>query len=45
MIEFHDVWEWKKGEIPDKICDYIINNIDSNLYEEGRIHFYKKDTI
>ena len=45
MIEFHDVWEWKKGEIPDKICDYIIKNIDSNLYEEGRIQFYKKDTI
>tara|TARA_B100000427_G_C15272621_1_gene491747 strand:- start:72 stop:620 length:549 start_codon:yes stop_codon:yes gene_type:complete len=28
-------WEWKKGEIPDEICDYIVNNIDIDSYTEG----------
>ena len=45
MTKLNDVWEWKRGEIPDKICDYIIDNIDSNLYEEGRVAFHRKDTI
>ena len=31
----NSVWQWKKGEIPDEICDYIINNIDDTLYEKG----------
>ena len=45
MTKLNDVWEWKGGEIPDEICDYIVNNIDSNLYEEGRVAFNRKDTI
>ena len=31
----NSVWQWQKGEIPDDICDYIINNIDDTLYEKG----------
>ena len=30
-----NVWIWEKGEIPDEICDYIVNNIDDTLYEKG----------
>ena len=45
MTKLNDVWQWQKGEIPDEICDYIVNNIDSNLYEEGRVAFHRKDTI
>ena len=29
------IWQWQKGEIPDEICDYIINNIDDTSYEKG----------
>ena len=29
MTELYDIWQWKKGEIPNEICDYIISNIDS----------------
>jgi len=34
-MEWNSCWQWKKGEIPDEICDYIVNNIDHNLYEKG----------
>ena len=27
-MELFNSWQWQKGEIPDEICDYIINNID-----------------
>ena len=29
------IWQWQKGEIPDEICDYIINNIEDTSYEKG----------
>ena len=34
-MEWSYCWGWKKGEIPDYVCDYIINNIDHNLYKKG----------
>ena len=34
-MELFDSWQWQKGEIPDEVCDFIINNIDSTLYEKG----------
>ena len=35
MIKINDVWEWKSGEIPDEICDYIVNTIDIDSYKKG----------
>ena len=35
-MEWSYNWEWKKGEIPDEICDYIVNNIDIDSYKEGK---------
>ena len=34
-MEWNSCWQWKKGEIPNEVCDYIINNIDHNSYEKG----------
>ena len=31
------VYSWKKGEIPDEICNYIINTTDDNLYQRGKV--------
>ena len=36
-MELFNSWQWQKGEIPDEICDYIINNIDDNLYKKGEV--------
>tara|TARA_B100001250_G_C19694062_1_gene741694 strand:+ start:51 stop:599 length:549 start_codon:yes stop_codon:yes gene_type:complete len=36
-IEANLVYVWQKGEIPDEICNYIINTVDNNLYQEGKI--------
>ena len=36
-MELFNSWQWQKGEIPDEICDYIINNIDDNLYKKGKV--------
>ena len=36
-IEANLVYSWQKGEIPDEICNYIINTIDNNLYQEGKV--------
>jgi len=34
-MEMFDSWHWGKGEIPDEICDCIINHSDNNSYKEG----------
>ena len=34
-MELFNIWQWQKGEIPDEMCDCIINSIDDNLYEKG----------
>ena len=34
-MKLEPCWQWGKGEIPDHICDYIVNNIDGELYEKG----------
>ena len=31
------VYSWQKGEIPDEICNYIINTTDDNLYQRGKV--------
>jgi PKHD-type hydroxylase len=38
MTELYDIWQWKKGEIPNEICDYIISNIDSTSFEKGLVN-------
>ena len=34
-MELFNIWQWQKGEIPDEMCDCIINSIDDTLYEKG----------
>jgi len=34
-MEWNSYWQWKKGEIPDEICDYIVNTIDIDSYKKG----------
>ena len=34
-MELFNIWQWQKGEIPDEMCDCIVNNIDDTLYEKG----------
>jgi len=35
-------WQWQKGEIPNEICDYILNSIDGKLYEKGTTSNHNK---
>ena len=34
-MELFDIWQWQKGEIPDEMCDCIVNSIDDTLYQKG----------
>ena len=34
-MELFDIWQWQKGEIPDEMCDCIVNSIDNTLYQKG----------
>jgi len=34
-MELFNIWQWQKGEIPDEMCDCIVNNIDNTLYKKG----------
>ena len=36
-MKWSPCWVWEKGEIPDDICDYIINTFNENDYENGKI--------
>ena len=41
-MKLESCWQWEKGEIPDHICDYIVNNINVELYEKGVTGFDRK---
>ena len=41
-MKLESCWQWGKGEIPDHICDYIVNNINVELYEKGVTGFDRK---
>ena len=34
-MELFNIWQWQKGEIPDEMCDCIVNSIDDTLYKKG----------
>ena len=36
-MKWSPCWIWEKGEIPDDICDYIINTFNENDYGKGKI--------
>ena len=37
-------WIWQKGEIPDAICDYIIDTLESNLFQKGTVSKSKSNS-
>tara|TARA_B100000427_G_scaffold261201_1_gene225676 strand:+ start:61 stop:606 length:546 start_codon:yes stop_codon:yes gene_type:complete len=34
-MKLFDIWQWQQGEIPDEMCDCIVNSIDDTLYQKG----------
>ena len=44
-MEWSYTWEWGKGEIPNELCDYIIDHIDDGIYEKGTTRSGNKQQI